>query len=419
MSNEGLKPPLADDKKSHNKKMGYCGIISITVVVSLIMSLIVGFAASGLGKVLVSKYTGKEIEAVTKQEKVEEESATISAVEKVKPAVVSIVVTKELQKYYRSGPPFNDSFFRNFFDYYDINDQQKEIETETQKIGGGTGFIISSDGMILTNRHVISQNNADYTVITNDGNEYKARILAVDSVNDVAVVKIDASDLPTVEFGDSGSLKEGQTVIAIGYALGEYDNSVTKGVISGLNRSITAGGYGGTNRENLENIIQTDAAINSGNSGGPLVNLAGQVIGINTAVDFSGQLIGFAIPINDAKEDINSVKDNGKIVKPYLGVRYVLLNEDIVAENSLDVDYGALVVRGEGEGQLAVIPGSPADKAGIVENDIILEIDGKKIQKGNDLSKMIAKYKVSDEIKIKLWHKGDEKEITVKLEERE
>jgi S1-C subfamily serine protease len=420
MTNQEIKPPIASNKKQNTNKPGYCGIIILTVVVSLLMSLIVGFAASGLGKILVEKLTGQEVETITQQEKVEEESATISAVEKVKPAVVSIVVTKDLQRYYRGNSPFSDPFFRNFFNDFGINEPEyeEEVETEKQKIGGGTGFIISSDGMILTNRHVVSDNGADYTVVTNDGEEYEARILAIDPLNDVAIAKIDANDLPIVELGDSDSLKEGQTAIAIGYTLGEYHNTVTKGVISGLSRAITAGGISDNSKENLENIIQTDAAINPGNSGGPLVNLSGQVIGINTAVDFSGQLIGFAIPINDAKEDINSVKDNGKIVKPYLGVRYVLINKKIAEENNLEVDYGALVIRGEGEEQIAVIPGSPADKAEIVENDIILEIDGKKIKQGNDLQKVIGKYKVGQEIKVKIWHKGEEKEITVKLEER-
>ncbi len=417
--NEEKTPKIVKKTREKNKS-GYCGIITITAAISIVLSMIVGFASSGLGAVLADKLTGKEIEKTIQQEMVEEESATITSVEKVKPAVVSIVVTKDLQTYYRSSDPFNHPFFRNLFDQYGINEPQyeEEVETEKQKIGGGTGFIISSDGMILTNRHVVTDNGADYTVVTNDGKEYEARILATDPINDVALVKIDAADLPVVELGDSSNLKEGQTVIAIGYTLGEYHNTVTKGVISGLSRAITAGGVNGTKSENLENIIQTDAAINPGNSGGPLVNLAGQVVGINTAVDFSGQLIGFAIPINDAKEDIDSVMESGKITQPYLGVRYVLLDKNIAQENNLEIDYGALVIRGSGVSEIAVIPGSPADKAGIVENDIILEIDDKQIKQGNDLQKAISKYRVDAEIKLKIWHKGEIKEVAVKLEER-
>lgn len=415
-----LKGTSKDINKNKKYKSGYCGVIAITIGISLLVSLIVGFAASGLGQILADKINGNDIQRITEQEMIEEESATISAVEKVQPAVVSIIVTKDLQKYYRSPSLFNDPFFREFFRDYNYQNPEQDIdgEIEQQKIGGGTGFIISSDGMILTNRHVVSDNSANYTVITNDTKEHEARILAVDPINDVAVVKIDVNNLPTVELGDSNELRAGQTAIAIGYTLGEYHNTVTKGVISGLGRDIAAGDVNGRRAESLENIIQTDAAINPGNSGGPLVNLTGQVIGINTAVDFSGQLIGFAIPINDAKEDIDSVKNNGKIVKPYLGVRYVMLNKKIAEENSIEVDYGALVIRGEGEGELAIIPGSPADKAGVVENDIILELDGKKITLGHDLQKAISKHKVGEEVMLKIWHKGDEKEISAKLEER-
>lgn len=417
MIKENIKSKKIEEPKT---KTGYCGLIIITVIVSLIISLIVGFAASGLGQILVDKINGDDIQRITEQKMIEEESATISAVEKVQPAVVSIIVTRDLQRYYRSPSLFNDPFFREFFGDYNNQypEQNNNGEVEQQRIGGGTGFIISSDGMILTNRHVVSDNSANYTVITNDKKEYEARILAVDPINDVAVVKIDVDNLPIVELGDSDDLKAGQTAIAIGYTLGEYHNTVTKGVISGLDRNIDAGDINGRKAESLENIIQTDAAINPGNSGGPLINLSGQVIGINTAVDFSGQLIGFAIPINDAKEDIDSVKNNGKIVKPYLGVRYVMLNKKIADENRIEVDYGALVIRGEGEGELAVIPGSPADKAGVVENDIILELDGKKIKSGHDLQKAISKRKVGDEVKLKIWHKGEEKEVSVILEER-
>ena len=164
-------------------------------------------------------------------------------------------------------------------------------------------------------------------------------------------------------------------------------------------------------------MIQTDASINPGNSGGPLLNLAGQVIGINTAIVQNAQNIGFAIPINEVKNTIESVKQSGRIIRPWLGIRYVLIDKSIAEANKLSVDYGALIVRGENRTDLAVIPGSPADKAGLVENDIILEVNGKKINENNPLSSVIGKFKVGDEITLKILRKGEEKEVKVKLEE--
>ncbi|NQV13075.1 MAG: trypsin-like peptidase domain-containing protein [Parcubacteria group bacterium] len=410
------KPPKPHPHPPHPKKPGYCGVIVVAVIVGLITSLIVGITTSGLGKLAVEKLQGKEIEKTTERQLVEEESSTISAVEKTRPAVVSIIVTKDLNQYYQQSSLFDDPFFEQFFGDMDFD---TDSDSTKQKIGGGTGFIITADGLILTNRHVVSDTSASYTVIDNNDKEYEAQVMAIDPTNDIALLKIDTNDLPTVELGDSSSLKIGQTVIAIGYTLGEYHNTVTKGVVSGLGRAITAGSYSGQSTERLENIIQTDAAINSGNSGGPLLTLDGKVIGINTAVDFSGQSVGFAIPINDAKNDIESVKAEGKIVTPYLGVRYTVINKKIAEANGLKYEYGALVARGESESDLAVIPGSPADKAGLVENDIILEIDGEKIDEDNGLAKAIQKHKVGDEVKLKVYHKEEEKEVTVKLEERE
>ncbi|RLB87157.1 MAG: hypothetical protein DRH10_09570, partial [Deltaproteobacteria bacterium] len=227
---------------------------------------------------------------------------------------------------------------------------------------------------------------------------------------------IEAKNLPTLELGDSDKIEIGQTVIAIGNALGEFRNTVTKGVISGIGRTITAGDSRGRS-EMIESAIQTDAAINPGNSGGPIVNLAGQVIGINTAISSQGQLLGFAIPINEAKRVINSVEKYGKIVRPFLGVRYILNNPEFAKKNQLKVDYGAIIVRGETVKDFAVIPGSPADKAGLQENDIILEVNGTKIERGNSLAKLLSKYAPGDEVTLKVLSKGKEKEVKVKLEE--
>lgn len=350
-----------------------------------------------------------------------EEAAIIKAVEKNAPAVVSIIISKDvpiIERYYIKQNPFegiNDPFglFEpNTFNY--SVPQYRQKGTEKQRVGAGTGFIIRADGLIVTNKHVVAEEGAEYSVFMNNGTKHEAKVLARDPVNDLAFLKIEASDLPVMTLGNSDSLKVGQTTIAIGYALGKFDNSVTKGVVSGLGRSIVAGGIG-TPSERLDDIIQTDAAINQGNSGGPLLNSAGEVIGVNVAIVQGSQNIGFAIPINEVKDAVDSLDKHGKIERPMLGVRYTLVTEELVKQNNLPVDYGALVVRGEQPTDLAVIPGGPANKAGIEENDIILEIEGQKIDENNDLRKAVLKYDVGDKIKAKILHKGEEKEIEIEL----
>ncbi len=331
-----------------------------------------------------------------------EESATIDVVKRVDPSVVSIVVSQDLSELYDLDVPF----FRF------------ETPQGFQEVGAGTGFIISEDGLILTNKHVVDAENAEYSVIMNDGEQYDALVLDTDPFNDIALIKIDATGLPTVELGDSDVLEIGQTVIAIGNTLGEFQNTVTRGVVSGLSRTITAGTSGGSS-ETLEGIIQTDAAINHGNSGGPLLNLDGQVIGLNTAIRQEGQLVGFAIPINQANRAIESVKEYGRIVRPYIGIRYILLNEEIAEQNNLTVDYGALIARGRMVADLAVIPGSPADKAGLVENDIILEINGQRIDDDQSLAKQLQQYNPGESVNLKILHDGEESSITVILAEFE
>ncbi len=396
-------------------------ILAISVILSVLLSSIasgfIGYYAGWL-----SGAAGGPFSRTQTMTTVNDESAVVKAVEKVSPAVVSIIVSKDLPKveqYY--GDPFGSDFFRDFFgDSFGGMDfgfpQYRQNGTEKREIGGGTGFIISADGYIVTNKHVVSDPEAEYTVLMNNEKKYTAKVLARDTMNDLAVIKVEAKDLPVVELGDSSGIKVGQSVIAIGNALGEFRNTVSTGVISGLARSIIAGGSG-TGAEQLVGVIQTDAAINSGNSGGPLLNLAGQVIGINTAVAQGAQSIGFAIPINEVKNAIESVKKFGKIVRPWLGIRYQAINKDYAKESKLPVDYGALLIRGQQPTDLAVIPGSPADKAGLVENDIILEINGQKLDEKNPLSKLIANFKVGDTIKLKVLHRGENKEISVKLEE--
>ncbi|MDP3741251.1 MAG: trypsin-like peptidase domain-containing protein [bacterium] len=335
---------------------------------------------------------------------VDEESAVISAVEKVNAAVVSIVVTKDLPKLEQFGFPFDEFFY-----------PPPSGELEKQEIGAGSGFIVTSDGMIVTNRHVVSDTEAEYTVVTADNVKYPAKVLATDPFNDLAVIKIDAQDLPIAQMGDSTQLKLGQRVIAIGNALGEFQNTVTTGVVSGIGRTITAGG--GAQTEKLSEVIQTDAAINPGNSGGPLINLSGEVIGVNTAVSQQAQLIGFAIPSSQAKKVIDDVKEFGHVRRAFLGVRYLIITVEYATSNNLPVDYGALIIKGDTLSEPAIVAGSPADDASLKEGDIILEVEGEKIDPDNQLGEILRGFDPGDRVILKVLVGGSEKVIPVTLGE--
>jgi len=396
----------------------YIAILIVSIVLSVASGSVFGVLAandrlgSWLEKTILGQTTSTTKTASINPQtvQVKEESATIDVVKKVQPAVVSVIGTQDFGKI--SQQPNYFSPFNDFFGF-----SQPEQPQGKQEVSGGSGFIVSEDGLILTNKHVVDGTNVDYSVVLNDGTRYDAKIMAKDPSLDIAILKIEKTGLPTVELGVSDSLQIGETVIAIGNALGQYQNSVTKGIISGLARTIEAGDSSG-NSEVIENTIQTDAAINSGNSGGPLINLSGEVIGVNTAVSTQGQLLGFAIPINAAKQDIESVKENGKIVRPYIGIRYTLITKEIQDANDLSVDHGALIIRGDKASELAVIPGSPADKAGLEENDIILEVDGQAIDEDHSLVGILTEKKVGDEISLKVLHDGKENTVKVTLEER-
>ncbi|TAL19955.1 PDZ domain-containing protein [Patescibacteria group bacterium] len=347
-----------------------------------------------------------------------DDAATIAAVKKISPSVVSISISKTVSGNQIS--PFDD-FFREFGEFglpVPQPQPKKNAPAEKREVGGGTGFVVAADGLIMTNRHVVEDKDAEYTVILADGAKLKAKVVDTDLVEDVAVLAVEKKDLTPVTFGDSAKLEIGQTVIAIGNALSEFRNTVTKGVVSGVNRRLTAGGsIGGS--EVIEGAIQTDAAINFGNSGGPLVNLGGEVIGMNTAVarEAAAEGIGFAIPANALKKIVASVQEHGKIVRPRLGVQYVLIEPKLAKKKGLPVDYGALIVRGETATDLAVIPGSPADKAGLVENDIILEVNGERVDDERSLGGYISRHEPGDTLTLKVYHKGETKEVTVILDE--
>lgn len=393
------------------------GFLFTVIVMSLLFGLLGGFTgyyllSGNLERVSVSDFNDNSLyQAQTSQE-----AKTIQIIKDVSPAVVSIIISKDvpvfeqyMQQYQQIDPFFGPLPFQ-----FEIP-QQRQKGTEKKEIGGGTGFLVSSDGIILTNKHVVSDDAAEYTVYTLDGKKYPAKVLALDPVQDLAVIKIDGEAFPTVKLGNSDEILLGQSVLAIGNALGEFKNTVSAGVVSGLSRTISASG--GSSSEILEDVIQIDAAINPGNSGGPLINLSGEVIGINTAMVQQAQSIGFAIPINKAKRDIDQVRSTGKISYPFLGVRYILINDEVKDKYKLPVNSGAYIQKGD-NGESAISKDSAAAKAGLKEGDILLEVNGEKITADNSLAKIISKLSPGDKVTIKYLRDGKENTVEAVLTER-
>lgn len=379
-------------KETNSTKNLFIGL-GIGIVLTLAVS----------GGVVLERKTGKGNLTISgKREIIDEESVVIGVVEKATPSVVTVSISKT--NVISSDPFWGMDFFGGFFG---APGQPKEQKIE-QDIG--TGFIISSDGLIVTNKHVVADSQAKYKVII--GKDEVAEVVNIyrDPISDLAILKVNKTNLTPVKLGDSDKLKVGQTVIAIGTALGEFRSTVTKGVISGLGRGITAGSpFEGS--EKLDNVIQTDAAINPGNSGGPLFNSGGEVIGVNVAVSASGQSIGFALPINIVKESINNFKNTGQFDRPYLGVVYRMVSKQAALLN--EVPSGAYAVE--------VVAGSPAEKAGVKAEDIITEVDGKKLadEKNTVLSTYINTRKIGDTVTLIIWRDKKEIEIKVKLEKKE
>ena len=319
--------------------------------------------------------------------RLDEQEATVRAIKKVSPAVVNIVVLEN-----------TENITANLDSGLSVSSMDK-VERAI-----GTGFIISSDGLIITNKHVINSaaddKQAEYKIKLASGKRYFAQLIGRDPINDLAILKIFDKNLPFVELGDSDKLTQGLSVMAIGNALGQYQNSVTKGIVSALAHDIVASDTVGKS-ESLGNVIQTDAEINIGNSGGPLIDLAGKVIGINVATDAGGKSIGFAIPINDAKPVIKSVREIGRIIRPRLGIRYLTITPELAADNKLSVTAGAWVP-GNDNDQSAVLAGSPAAKAGVKGGDIIVEIDGIKLNEKNTLLSVIQRYRPGQKIGLKI-----------------
>lgn len=330
---------------------------------------------------------------------VTEESLVIDVVDKVSPTVVTIGITQTKR--------IGDILEFNPFDPFSPFQRRPGPPAGGQKLEQdiGSGFIVGSDGLIVTNKHVVEVPDATYRVITKDDKTYDVKKIYRDPSNDLAILKIEAKSLPTAEMGDSDKIKVGQMAIAIGTALGEFRHTVTTGVISGVGRGIDAGSPFEESAERLDNVIQTDAAINPGNSGGPLLNSSGQVVGVNTAVSSEGQNIGFALPINVVKEALANFNATGQFNRPYLGVRYQMIPKQTAVLN--DIPEGAYIRE--------VVAGSPSDKAGVKAEDIVTKIDGDKLTDTNDLAKVVSKRKVGDTLTLTIWRDEKEKEIKVTL----
>jgi S1-C subfamily serine protease len=380
-------------------------LIMLVLLVSFVTSLVTGVVTVSLINQAPAPFTQTINKVIEKMVPVEiqqpaapapalipvpsKEDAVVKAVKNVSPSVVSVVATKDIpviEEYYISP-------FPGLMPDLQIP-QYRQKGTEKKEVSSGTGFFISKDGLLLTNKHVVEDIKADYSIIMNDSRKLEAKVLARDPFQDIAILKVSGDNFNSIPLGDSDALEVGQTVIAIGNALGEFRNTVSVGIISGLHRSVIArGSLSGP--ELLQELIQTDAAINPGNSGGPLVDLSGRVIGINVAMAQQAENIGFALAINIAKRDVNDAIEFGEIKYPYLGIRYKI------------VDNGVMLAKGP-NGEPAVDPKGPASQAGLKEGDIILE----------NISVLLSKHRIGDKVILKVLREGKEMTVEVVLAER-
>ncbi|KKQ95268.1 MAG: protease Do [candidate division CPR2 bacterium GW2011_GWC2_39_10] len=383
---EEKKSATIANKKAYHEQVK--SLLAVSIVTSLLFGMLGGYAFSkiegngGISGLPAGSVLRKEDVQVTVNSNVSD------IVKKVSPSVVSI-----------AGEHLESSLFGTY----------------SQK-SSGTGFIVNANGLVMTNKHVVEGVSGNFTVYTNDGTEYTAKIKATDPVYDIAFLELNnAKGLKSVDLGDSDVLQVGEPVVAIGNALGQYQNTVTDGIISGIGRALPVGDSERGSVSTLDNVLQTDAAINPGNSGGPLVNRAGQVIGINTAIDQSGQNIGFAIPINVGKTALASVEKNGYVSRPVLGISYIGLTKDLASRNKLSVSEGAMIY--SGTNTPAIKSGSSADKAGLKEGDIITKINNDKINSNHSLTQLIQKYNAGDNITLTVLRDNKEIGVIVKLGE--
>ncbi|MBI2196928.1 trypsin-like peptidase domain-containing protein [Candidatus Daviesbacteria bacterium] len=368
-----------------NSKLPKLNTAGIVVAILLGVVVAVGvYQAQARG--LIPAFPGNFPKLETRETRtvIQEENAVVSTVEKVSPSVVAIGAT------IRTFNPF---------DPFSLPRSQNSTI--------GTGFVVSEKGIIVTNKHVVDDPDIKYNVVTKDGQKYEIRKIYRDPVLDLAIVQVDAGDLKALELGDSSKLKVGQTVIAIGNALGRLTNTVTTGVVSGVGRRVVTGDPFSGTAESLDDLIQTDAAINPGNSGGPLLNSAGQVIGVNVAVTEGAQNIGFAIPINSVKKITDEFIQTGSVSRPFLGISYRFISKDVAIMN--EVPQGAYIQE--------VVVNSSADKAGIRVGDIITKVDGQSVDSETKISQVIGSKKMGGNLNLTVWNDGKERSVTATLQE--
>ncbi|MBQ2695531.1 trypsin-like peptidase domain-containing protein [Candidatus Saccharibacteria bacterium] len=381
------------DKKCNSEKHG-CGHNKVTIVLA-VLALVFGIAGcAGTGVFAYLYYQNSSTTLTYFSSGVDGNSANFvegsiaDVADKVSASVVSITTSTKATSYF--GQSYTSS-------------------------AAGTGMIVSSDGYVLTNKHVI-EGATKINVVLADGTTFEdVKVAAVDPLNDVAFLKVSgASDLTPATLGDSKTISVGQQVIAIGNALGQYQNTVTSGIVSGTNRSLTATDSTGSMSEELSDMIQTDAAINSGNSGGPLVNAVGEVIGINTATSSSAENMGFAIPISSVKGMLTQLTSSGKASRAYLGVYGMEITAESAKAYNLPVSAGAYLY--SSSSYTSIVKDSPASKAGLKDKDIITEVNGVKIGEAGSLSSLIGEYKPGDTVELTVIREGEEMKIKVTLD---
>jgi serine protease Do len=335
----------------------------------------------------IASTTNQQVRVVSQQDQV------VETVKRASPAVASVIISKE-------------------------RTSQRTNTTVQREVGGGTAFFVSSDGLLMTNKHVVADEGAQYTVVLSDGRKLSATVVGLDGSDDIALLRVQGTNFPALSIATSDTVDLGQTTIAIGNALGEFGNTVSVGVVSGVERSIVAGGFLSGSAERLDQIIQTDAAINEGNSGGPLLDIFGNVIGMNSAVaGGDAQNIGFALPAKELRRVLSNFQKNGRIVQTYLGIRYTQVTADTKDELGLTQDYGVLLSPGETPDDAAILPGSPAEKAGLKDGDVILEADGKKITEAVSLQQIIVNKNPGDTLALKVFRGGRTLDIVATLAE--
>lgn len=344
-----------------------------------------------------------------------EEQKAIETIDDVMPSVVSVVISKKFEELKKDVD--NISNPQSTLSIKDIPKENIDAKGNVE-IGGGSGFIVDKSGIILTNRHVIAEPDTSYKVILSDGEEFDAKVLARDPMDDIAILKIDPEDrdIPKVHLGNSDSLKLGQSVLAFGNVMGRFQNTVSKGIVSGLSRSIKAKIDSESPSVEMRGLIQTDAAINPGNSGGPLTDTDGNVVGINVAVASGVQNVGFALPVKLVERDLADLKRFGEIKRPFLGVRYITINENIAEKHGFSNKFGALVTQGDRDS--AVVEDSPAEQAGIREGDIILKWNDDKVFPKKTIRDYLSESEVGDKPTLTILRDDKSIDVEVELKER-